>query len=62
MSEKVDESVHDQIEMLTKTMREQQKIIDEFVHEKPYMAIGIGVLAGLGLGVVLCGLARRSRD
>jgi ElaB/YqjD/DUF883 family membrane-anchored ribosome-binding protein len=62
MSEEVDESVHEKIDMLSKKMLEQQKIIDNFVHEKPYMAIGIGVLAGVGIGALLCGLMCRHRD
>ena len=62
MSEQVGESVHKGSEALNKTMREQQKQIDEFVHEKPYMAMGIGFLAGLVLGVVLCGPKRRYRE
>ena len=62
ISEKVGESVHKGSEELTKTMHERQKQVDDFVHEEPYMAMGISFLAGLGLGVVLFGLTRRSRD
>ena len=62
ISEQVGKSVHKGSEELNKTMREQQKQIDDFVHEKPYMAMGIGFMAGLGLGVVLWGLTRRHRD
>ena len=61
MSEQVGESINERTEELRKTMREQQKQIDEFVHEKPYIALGIGFLAGVVLGVVLCG-HKRSRD
>jgi ElaB/YqjD/DUF883 family membrane-anchored ribosome-binding protein len=59
MSEKVDESIHEQIKELSKIVLEQQKLMDDYIHDKPYMAMGFGVLAGLGLGVVLCGLTRR---
>jgi ElaB/YqjD/DUF883 family membrane-anchored ribosome-binding protein len=59
--EKIDKSVHDHIDESSETMREQQKLFDDFVHEKPYTAMGIGVLAGLGLGFILCGLLRRNR-
>ena len=62
LSEHVGESVHKGSEELNKAMREQQKQIDDFVHEKPYMAMGIGFLAGLVLGVVLCGPKRRYRE
>ena len=62
MADKVGESIHERTDELSKTMLEQQKRIDDFVHEKPYMALGIGFLAGLVLGVVLCGHKRRCRD
>jgi ElaB/YqjD/DUF883 family membrane-anchored ribosome-binding protein len=58
----VDESVHEKIDMLSKKLLEQEKVIDSFVHEKPYMAIGIGVLAGVGIGALLCGIFGRHRD
>ena len=61
MSEQVGESIHERTDELSKAMREQQKIIDEFVHEKPYIALGFGFLAGLVLGAVLFG-HKRSRD
>ena len=62
VSAEVDESVHEKIEMLSKKLLEQEKVIDSFVHEKPYMAIGIGVLAGVGIGALLCGIFGRHRD
>jgi ElaB/YqjD/DUF883 family membrane-anchored ribosome-binding protein len=62
ISEKVGESIHEQTDELSKTILERQKQVDDFVHEEPYMAMGISFLAGLGLGVVLFGLTRRSRD
>ena len=62
MSEKIDESVHERIDDLSKTMLEQQKLIDDFVHEKPYVSMGVGFLAGLGLGIVLGHLTRGRRD
>ena len=62
MSEQVGESVHEQTDKLSKTMREQQKQVDDFVHEKPYIAMGIGFLAGLVLGIILCCPKRRYRE
>jgi ElaB/YqjD/DUF883 family membrane-anchored ribosome-binding protein len=62
MSERVGDSIHERIDESNKTMLEQQKLVDDFVHENPYMAMGIGLLAGLGLGVLLSGLTRRRRD
>ena len=62
VSAEVDESVHEKIDMLSKKLLEQEKVIDSFVHEKPYMAIGIGVLAGVGIGALLCGIFGRHRD
>jgi ElaB/YqjD/DUF883 family membrane-anchored ribosome-binding protein len=62
MSEKIDESVHERIDDLSKTMLEQQKLIDDFIHEKPYVSMGVGFLAGLGLGIVLGHLTRGRRD
>jgi ElaB/YqjD/DUF883 family membrane-anchored ribosome-binding protein len=62
MSEKIDVSIHERIEDLNKIMLEQQKLIDDYVHEQPYMAMGVGLLAGLGLGFLLCGRTRRRRD
>ena len=62
MSEQVGESIHERTDELSKTMGEQQKRVDDFIHEKPYMAMGIGFLAGLGLGIVLGHLTRGRRD
>ncbi|MDQ1279152.1 MAG: hypothetical protein QG670_412 [Thermoproteota archaeon] len=62
MSQEVGESIHERTDDLSKVIHEQQKNIDDFVYEKPYMAMGIGFLAGLILGAVLCGHKRRCRD
>lgn len=62
MSEKVGDSIHEQIDESRARSREQRKLVDDFVNENPYMAMGIGLLAGLGLGLVLSGLTRRHRD
>ena len=62
MEEKASEYAHDQYDVMSKKMREKQEMIDSFVHEKPYMAIGIGVLAGVGIGALLCGIFGRHRD
>jgi ElaB/YqjD/DUF883 family membrane-anchored ribosome-binding protein len=47
---------------MSKKMREKQEMIDSFVHEEPYKAIGMGVLAGVGIGFILCSLMCRRRD
>lgn len=52
------EQVRKQIEELSKIVVVQQKIVDDFVHKEPYVTMGIGVLAGLGLGLILFGLAK----
>lgn len=62
MEEKANEYAHDKYEAMSKKMREKQEMIDSFVHEDPYKAIGIGVLAGVGIGFILCGLMCRHRD
>ncbi len=53
-----DAQVRKQIDELSKIVVVQQKIVDDFVHKEPYLTMGIGVLAGLGLGVILFGLTR----
>ena len=62
VSAEVDESVHEKIDMLSKKLLEQEKVIDSFVHEEPYKAVGLGVLAGVGIGFILCSLMCRHRD
>jgi ElaB/YqjD/DUF883 family membrane-anchored ribosome-binding protein len=62
MGEKAKEYANDQYEVMSKMMHDQQEMIDSFVHEEPYKAIGIGVLAGVGIGFVLCSLMCRHRD
>jgi ElaB/YqjD/DUF883 family membrane-anchored ribosome-binding protein len=62
MEEKANEYAHDQYDVMSKRMREKQEMIDSFVHEEPYKAIGMGVLAGVGIGFILCSLICRRRD
>lgn len=62
MEEKASEYAHDQYDVMRKGMRERQEMIDSFVHEEPYKAIGMGVLAGVGIGFILCSLMCRRRD
>jgi ElaB/YqjD/DUF883 family membrane-anchored ribosome-binding protein len=61
-AEEVNEYAHDQYDAMSKGMREKREMIDSFVHEEPYKAIGMGVLAGVGIGFILCGLMCRRRD
>jgi ElaB/YqjD/DUF883 family membrane-anchored ribosome-binding protein len=62
IEEKANEYAHDQYDVMSKRMREKQEMIDSFVHEEPYKAIGMGVLAGVGIGFILCSLMCRRRD
>ena len=62
MEEKANEYAHEQYDVMSKKMREKQEMIDSFVHEEPYKAIGMGVLAGVGIGFILCSLMCRRRD
>jgi ElaB/YqjD/DUF883 family membrane-anchored ribosome-binding protein len=62
MGEKAKEFANDEYDSMSKKMREKQEMMDSFVHEEPYKAIGIGVLAGIGIGFVLCSLMCRRRD
>jgi ElaB/YqjD/DUF883 family membrane-anchored ribosome-binding protein len=58
MGEKANKYVHDEYDSMNKEMHKKQKMIDSLIHEEPYMAIGVGLLAGFGLGVILCSLTR----
>jgi ElaB/YqjD/DUF883 family membrane-anchored ribosome-binding protein len=62
MGEKFDDDVHQKINELSKTLLKQQEIIDDYIHEKPYTTMGVGLLAGLGLGVLISSFMRRRRD
>ena len=62
MEEKASEYAHDQYDVMSKRMRDKQELIDSFVREEPYKAIGMGVLAGVGIGFILCSLMCRRRD
>ncbi len=58
MYDNADEQVRKQIDELSKIVVVQQKIVNDFVHKEPYLTMGIGVLAGIGLGVILLSLTR----
>ena len=62
MEEKASEYAHDQYDVMSKRMHEEKKMIDSFIREEPYKAVGMGVLAGVGIGFILCSLMCRRRD
>ena len=51
--EKIEEEMEEKIKDLNVKIMEQKKVIDDFVKEKPYVAMGIGFVAGLGFGLIL---------
>jgi len=62
VSEDVDESAHEQMDKLNTRMHEEGTRIDSFIHDEPYKAMAIGVLAGVGIGALLWSLMCRRRD
>ena len=59
--QKIEERVDQGMKDMQSRLMEQKKVVDEFVKEKPYMALGIAFIAGLTLGC-LAALIGRSKD
>jgi len=48
--QKIEERVDQGMKEMQSRLMEQKKVVDEFVKEKPYLALGIAFIAGLTLG------------
>jgi len=48
--QKIEERVDQGMKDMQSRLMEQKKVVDEFVKEKPYIALGIAFIAGLTLG------------
>ncbi|MBN1682034.1 hypothetical protein JW865_00590 [Candidatus Bathyarchaeota archaeon] len=51
--DEIEEEIEEKIKDLNVKLMEQKKVIDDFVKEKPYVAMGLGFVAGLGFGLIL---------
>ena len=59
--QKIEERMEQGMKEMQGRLMEQKKVADEFVKEKPYMAMGMVFIAGLTLGC-LAALIGRSKD
>ncbi len=50
---KTEERFQQGMKKLQEELNEQKKLVDQFVKENPYIALGIVFITGLGLGVLL---------
>lgn len=59
--QRIEEKVEQGMKEMQSRLMDQKKVVDEFVREKPYMALGIAFIAGLTLGC-LAAVVGRSKD
>ena len=59
--QKIEERMEQGMKEMQSRLMEQKKVADEFVKEKPYMAMGMVFIAGLTLGC-MAALIGRSKD